>query len=557
MQIKRPDPHPPEHHDPTNPSPAEVTADAEALVSEPACCPYCQQPEFGITYDPPPFRRGLSYANAMHGLGTFASAMSSSSSINSTNPPATVPQSPNTHKRRTTSISANASTVITSDRVRPDWATRLANARSHLARRSAAATALHTAAYLMNGTPDPRGFGFRSSRLTRHRGESSPAGGSGTPSNEPGMRSVSDQINTLRREAAENRGSRRRDRVEDLEEMMMMEAIRLSLAAEEDRKRKADKEAAKEAKKKAKEDKKKEKREKKGVYGSGASSASGSALSLNPPGLGRRRGNSGASMLQREITPEDSGPANGKGKGVDRGPAASSSSSVAPIDFPRSGNSSSGHNVPGARLLDTTTLAAVSENQLPSPSPTAPDRPSHLRQMSNASSPASSFIESVPGSLRNDFHTHGSNSTSESPNVSRTHIAGHTGGTPDGGDSNGSAGAEPMFNFQSLAAMIGKEDEANEKDAARHIEHLKIGESSKHPSRETTSVNGLEESVATLKVDENQVPQTTIFLDPQRLTPEVTVTPETPAAINEIDNNSKQLGEDWSKDIVPAREITQ
>ena len=49
--------------------------------------------------------------------------------------------------------------------------------------------------------------------------------------------------------------------MEDLEEMMMMEAIRLSLAAEEDRKKKADKEAAKEAKKKAKVDKKREKKE--------------------------------------------------------------------------------------------------------------------------------------------------------------------------------------------------------------------------------------------------------------------------------------------------------
>lgn len=92
--------------------------------------------------------------------------------------------------------------------------------------------------------------------------------------------------------------------MDDLEDMMMMEAIRLSLVAEEERKKKAEKEAAKEAKKKAKEDKKKEKKEKKGVYGSGASSASGSALSLLP-GIGRRRGNSGASNLQREVMPED------------------------------------------------------------------------------------------------------------------------------------------------------------------------------------------------------------------------------------------------------------
>merc|ERR1711964_164895 len=141
-------------------------------------------------------------------------------------------------------------------------------------------------------------------------GENSPGtSGAATPSpttNEPTPRSVSDQLHLMRREAQESGGARNRSRMEDLEEMMMMEAIRQSLAAEEERKKKMEKEAAKEAKKKAKEDKKKEKKEKR-VYGSGASSASGSALSLSLPslGIGRRRGNSGASNLQREVTLED------------------------------------------------------------------------------------------------------------------------------------------------------------------------------------------------------------------------------------------------------------
>lgn len=240
VQIKRPDPHPPEHHDPSNPAPPpqDITADAEALVSEPACCPYCQQAEFGVTYEPPPFRRGLSYANANHGVGNFSSAMSSSSSINSSSLGPAV--SPPVHKRRTVSISANASTVITTDKVRPDWANKLANARSHLARRAAAATALHTAAYLIgNGTADRGAFtGFSSrSRFGRSRGSDSPtASGAATPStaaaNEVGARNVSEQLLLMRNEARETGGSRRRSRMEDLEDMMMMEAIRLSLAAE-------------------------------------------------------------------------------------------------------------------------------------------------------------------------------------------------------------------------------------------------------------------------------------------------------------------------------------
>lgn len=565
MQIKRPDPHPPEHehNDPSNPSPPPPpeNTEPESLVSEPATCPYCQQAEFGVTYETPPFRRGLAYANP-NAVGTFSSAMSSSSSLNSTSSPTIAAH---THKRRTTSISANASTVITTDRIRPDWATKLANARNHLARRSAAATALHTAAYLIgNGSTDTRSFGFSSrSRFGRHRGENNSPGQSGTatPSPtaiEPNSRAVSEQIAQMRREAAENGGTRRRSRMDDLEDMMMMEAIRLSLAAEEERKRKADKEAAKEAKKKAKEEKKKEKKERKGVYGSGTSSASGSALSLSLPGLGRRRGNSGGSNLAREVMPEGAETPMSKGKGVDRSNVTSApSTATAPIDFTRPAGS--GHSgIPGARHLETNALANIQDSHQPSPSPTAPEKPSHLRQMSNASSPASSFIESVPGSLRNDFHGHGSSSSLDTPNASGTNIAGHTGTTPDNsGDANGT---EPLFNFQSLAAMIGHDDEDKE-DAAKHIEHLNGGESS--ASREG-STSLLEESIATLKVDDSQTNGTTqesdankqpTLLEPQRTTPEVLITPVTPAATSQNEHDGKQLGTGWTEQV--AREITQ
>ena len=339
---------------------------------------------------------------------------------------------------------------------------------------------------------------------------------------------------------------------------MMMEAIRLSLAAEEERKRKADKGAAKEAKKRAKEEKKKEKRERKGVYGSGASSASGSALSLSLASLGRRRGNSGGSNLAREIVPESSETPVSKGKGVDRSNVTSAPSMPsAPIDFARPGESS---GMPGVRHLDTNTLANIDNLHQPSPSPTAPEKPSHLRQMSNASSPASSFVESVPGSLRNDFHGHGSSSSLDTPNAFGTNVAGHTGNTPDtGGDSNET---EPLFNFQSLAAMIGHDDEDKE-DAAKHIEHLNGGESS--TSHEQDSASLLEESIATLKIDDRRMngavaqdsdaAKHTTLLEPQSTTPEVMITPVTPAATNHDEHDGKQLGAGWREQI--ASEITQ
>ncbi|KAH8599059.1 hypothetical protein B0O99DRAFT_683779 [Bisporella sp. PMI_857] len=568
VQIKRPDPHPPEHehNDPSNPNPqpADTLVEAESLVSEPAQCPYCQQAEFGVTYEPPPFRRGMSYANNSASLGTFASAMSSSSSINETSSQNLAPQK---HKRRTTSISANASTVITTDRVRPDWATKLAAARSHLARRSAAATALHTAAYLMgNNNAETRGFGFSSrSRFGRHRGENSPgASGSTTPlpsGTEPSVRSVSEQMHQLRREGQDSGSSRQRNRVAELEEMMMLEAIRQSIAAEDERRRKSEKEAAKEAKKKAKEEKKKEKRDRKGVYGSGSSSANGSAsaiaLALPGIGLGRRRGNSVGSTLAKEVTPESVETTTSKGKEVDRSTTGLSNTSSLPM--PIVGNSSRSYaGIPGARHLDTATLTSIPDPNQPSASPTAPDRPSHLRKMSTASSPSSSFVESVPGSLRNGIHTHGYSSSLDTPNASGTNLDAHTGGTPEGGDENGNAGPESMFNFQSLAAMIGHDDE-DKGDAAKHIEHRDSNADSSGSGK--PAGDDVEASVATLRVEEpntqdTEEKRTTTLLQPQHsLTPQVMLTAVTPGLNDHEEDSGKQLGSGWTEEY--TRQVTQ
>jgi hypothetical protein len=122
-----------------------------------------------------------------------------------------------------------------------------------------------------------------------------------------------------------------------------------------------------------------------------------------------------------------------------------------------------------------------------------------------------------------------------------------------------------MFNFQSLAAMIGSEDNKEDReDAAKHIEYLSGGgESSRSNSAGGASHTGLQESVATLKVDNsNGIESTaradgrqTTLLEPHRTTPEVTLTPETPAASTHDDHDGKQLGWTGTKQI--AREITQ
>jgi hypothetical protein len=531
VQIKRPDPHPPEHetNDPSQPgvSNPESTAEAEALVSEPACCPYCQLPEFGVTYEPPPFRRGLSYVNPQ-GLETPPSAAAPSSPTSATG---TTPSlAPHTHKRRTTSISASAPTVIATDRIRPDWAVKLANARSHMARRSAAATALHTAAYLMgNGNTDSRGFGFGGrSRFGRNRGENSPVpSGSATPSAESGAPTVAEQIAQMRREAQEPGGSRRRGRMDDLEEMMMIEAIKLSLEAEEERKKKVEKEAAKDAKKRAKEEKKREKKERKAVYGSGASSAGGSALSLS--GFGRRRGNSGGSNLAREVTPENVDDSMSKGKEADRG-MRGASAMLAPINITQAGSSTGLQDAPAARSLDSGWFPSLQEFHDSPTTAAPPDRPSHLRQMSNASSLTSSFIDSAPNSPQDEAPANGS--FSNSPNASRINVPGNGSNAHDASDLSSTAG----FNLQSLAAVISIGNEEKAVTATHGEQARQEGGDNLIGLTSETLKPGLDESVATLAADNSNTRER------QTGTPELIVTPGTPAASNEAEEFGKQLG---------------
>ena len=167
VQIKRPDPHPPEHEQPGQTRPPED--EAQTLVSEVAACPFCVTPEFGVSYDPPPFRRGLAYANQTNGLKSSTSAMSSTTSLTATS-----------GRRRATSLSATSPQVITTDRVRPDWARKLAEARAHALRRSAAATALHNAAYVLGSADQIRpGFplGRRQRGLTADSAEANGAEG--------------------------------------------------------------------------------------------------------------------------------------------------------------------------------------------------------------------------------------------------------------------------------------------------------------------------------------------------------------------------------------------
>ncbi|KAF2500065.1 hypothetical protein BU16DRAFT_235352 [Lophium mytilinum] len=458
VQIKRPDPHTPEHHDPTDPNASKEPQEDGMLVSEPASCPFCVQPEFGVTYEPPPFRRGLSYAGQPgHPLASTMSAMSSSSSLGSQGL-----GSPTGNRRRTTSLSANNASVITTDRVRPDWAKKLSDARSHALRRAAAATALHNAAYMMGNiqAADGRGFVLGRRRRTMFGGDSGGSSGNHTPRNGDGgsLGSVGALLAAAERSGGPGqrgngqddlfpgRHSSRRNRIEDLEELMMMEAIRLSIAAEEERKKKEEKEAAKdskkEGKKKAKEMKKAEKAARKSGFFPSTSFDRDSDST-----------NAGSSTIA------------GKGKGVDR---SGGYAGFNPMNEPTSTINASGSKDDPQRHLEHS-RAQIQSHSTTAGQPAEP--PSHrqiLRNLSNASSSASSFSESLQGSLQQvgGFGASGS-SFEPSPNASGVSI------NRDETPPNGTPGLEPMFNFTSLAAVIGSEDDKNDHaHGSSHIENL-------------------------------------------------------------------------------------
>ncbi|TDZ14124.1 Protein SIP5 [Colletotrichum sidae] len=551
VQIKRADPHHPEHHGEPNeqPNPEESP---ETLISEPATCPYCQQTEFGVTYDAPPFRRGLSYAISTS-YPSQGTAMSSQSSLSST----LSPTSPSSGRRRAQSLSANAPNVITTDRVRPDWSTKLAAQRAHQARRAAAATALHTAAFLMGNNEQQRGFAFtRPGRFSRRNtGSHTPSGPSNVQAEETTIRNPEPEVAQAGpepgpRASSGRTGPNRRNRMEELEDMMFMEAVRLSLAAEEERKRKQEKVERKEAKKREKEERKSlKKQDRHSVYGTGQSSASGSSLSL---GLGRRRGNSTTSNLRVEATLQ--GAQSNSTIGSTETQPVASSSSAGPTSAPNPKGKAVERPAIETQSSDSSLQSASSTPSLPIPAPSR--GPSHLRQMSNASSISSSLADSHNGSYSNPAYL--------DPRASELSV----GGRSDEGDRDNT---EPMFNFRSLAEMVGvdiENGEANQaegEDAAGGASSRKKADAEDEPEAEQIEDANVEQpvqiNVGTLKApptipeEPTNASKEDVSSGNEAATPEVMITPVTPAPEADNESENKRLGHE--NVVERSSEITQ
>ncbi|KAI2627641.1 hypothetical protein GGR54DRAFT_628745 [Hypoxylon sp. NC1633] len=554
VQIKRPDPHLPEHHadEEGSQAPANPEEHDGELIMEPARCPYCTQIEFGVTYEPPPFRRGLSHVFNPSTLGTMSTAMSSSSSLNSSLSPTSATPPSSANRRRTQSVSANAPGVITTDRIRPDWSTKLAAARAQQRRRAAAADALHHAAFVM-GNQESRTIFSRSSRFSRrntgtNRGNESPGGTSNLQQNDGGAEAPSAPEPDPRTTSSRTGPNRERIDPAHLESLMMAEAIRLSLADEEERRRKAEKEARKEAKKREKEERKASK--KKGdVYGGGGSSASASSLSLRL--VGRRRGNSAASNLRVEASA--AAPSSTSAGLANAGLADSA------YVHPSTSSSTAGEKGKAIERLEDegekrqTGGASLASMPLPIPMPSQPLRgSSHLRQMSNASSVSSSGVDSIPGS----YTGRSRGADTEDPRSSGLSLAARS-------DEGENANAEPMFNFRSLAEMVGvpidgetqspgSEDQSPGSKAAdaeaAHGEHIE------HVTDTVVETKQDKEVLPKLEIQENS--RASEERGGDRLSPpQLMITPETPAPDNDGNDESKQLGHVDTAER--AHEVTQ
>ncbi|CAG8717642.1 2815_t:CDS:2 [Acaulospora morrowiae] len=172
--------------------------------NSPAVCPFCVEPNFGVCYKPPPFSAGIGSENMPNAIHNFnippLPTSSSSSSLN-------VPEGGKTRRR---SVSHKNPDVVTTDQIRPDWAARAlqqSSRQSSSARRSPTATS----------SGNPRRIVIRSQ---------------GTSTNTPSRRNNTSAV------APEYGGYLAAMRMgTDLEELMVMEAIRLSLLEQDERER--------------------------------------------------------------------------------------------------------------------------------------------------------------------------------------------------------------------------------------------------------------------------------------------------------------------------------
>ncbi|KAI9457810.1 hypothetical protein BJY52DRAFT_456567 [Lactarius psammicola] len=202
------------------------------MVSEPACCPFCVQEHFGIVYTPPFWRAGI---------GSEGWVLSPLPTLSQPTP--TWPDSPNSQRafdstrtrpgkqKRFKSFDHADPDVVTVDQIHPDWEAKLAAVQAAAARRA-------NRRIIMRQIGDRLvPVGITSGRIHPLSVEATGAEGDGGGSRRSRRRQQQQQdLNSFLGNMSF--GGR------DLEELMMMEAMRLSLLEHEAQQRREAEERA-------------------------------------------------------------------------------------------------------------------------------------------------------------------------------------------------------------------------------------------------------------------------------------------------------------------------
>ncbi|WVQ78004.1 hypothetical protein IAT38_000085 [Cryptococcus sp. DSM 104549] len=192
------------------------------LESDPACCPFCMETDFGVIYERPadPLSSLSSVALATspaEGQSGFSQAFSVGSDADLAVGPGMNPKQKETVRRK--SVNAKAKEVVTIDEIRPDWEQKLNAVKAAAARRASRRIVMRQVGDRL--VP----IGFTSSRApgTADFSMSVPPSGDDSGSG-----------------SSPRRSGRRREsnRERELEELMIMEAMRLSLVDHEEHQRK-------------------------------------------------------------------------------------------------------------------------------------------------------------------------------------------------------------------------------------------------------------------------------------------------------------------------------
>ncbi|ODO03370.1 zf-C3HC4 type zinc finger protein [Cryptococcus wingfieldii CBS 7118] len=191
------------------------------LESEPACCPFCVETDFGVIYERPttPLSSlsdtALATSPGDSALASGFSSLGVGSDAELTVGPGMNPLQKETLRRK--SVSSKAKEVVTIDEIRPDWEAKLNAVKAAAARKASRRIVMRQVGDRL--VP----IGYTSSRATGTADFSMSVGADSEGSSSiPGRR-------PRRRES---------NRERELEELMIMEAIRLSMVDHEEHQRK-------------------------------------------------------------------------------------------------------------------------------------------------------------------------------------------------------------------------------------------------------------------------------------------------------------------------------